>query len=598
MTVESSYWQGLLTGRRNRRAFLGTAAGAATTAALVACGGGGSSGSSGSSKEDKVSPLFAKREDTTVKAVPGGSFESFFSAEPANQQSVIPNIAGRAYSRLLQYKLGHLDVAPGEMIGDLAETWEVSPDGLLYTFKLRGDAKWDQRAPTSSRAVSAEDVAYTWKRFEQINANRTDLANSVSPSAPIMTMTAIDPRTLQVKLAFPSSIAIGYLATHARFFILPMEADGKFNPDNESRGSGPFMVQSYKPSVGLEWVKNPNWYRKDRPFLDGWNTPIITEYATQMAQFRAGKLWTGVVRQEDVIATKKDVQQLKLLLDDEFYYGNSFIHFGFAGDSPYKDERVRRAMSMAVDRDTYGSVFNNVDAFEAEGLKREGRWASHVGAGWDGIRLDPKTNDLGEGAQYFKLNLAESRKLLDAAGFVGKKIQSKAIFGGTLAERNVTALVGMINESGFDLKLTNANDVTNGAGYTPIIRSGGNFDGVGFYTLGPVAGIPQILYSAYHNQGAWNIANPTLSPNGDPLLKPLIEAGVKEMDAAKQAALAKDVQKYLAKSMAPIPVYVSYQPFSLTWPWVGNLGVFRYDQRTLYNTPDAEVHLWYDKSQV
>jgi len=411
-------------------------------------------------------------------------------------------------------------------------------------------------------------------------------------------MTAPDARTVIVKLAFPSSIAIGYLATHARFFILPKEADGQFNPDNEARGSGPFMIQKYSPSVGLEYVKNPSWYRKDRPFLDGWNTPIITEYAQRMAQFRSGNIWAGVVRQEDVIATKRDLPRLKLLLEDEFYYGNSFMHFGFAGNSPWKDERVRRAASMLIDRDTYGAVFNNVEGFEAEGLKREGRWASHIGTGWDGIRLDPKTNDLGEAAKNFKFDAAESRKLLDAAGYAGKKVESIALFGGTLDERSITALVGMINEGGFNLKLTAATTVNASQGYTPFIRSGGNFEGCGFYTLGPVAGIPQILFSAYHRQGVWNLANPTLGADGDPALLPLIEASTREFDPQKQASLAKEIQKYLAKTMAPVPVRVDYQTFSLSWPWVGNLGVFRQDQRTLYNSPDSEVHLWYDKSQI
>jgi peptide/nickel transport system substrate-binding protein len=594
--ASAGYWKVLAT-RRNRRAFLGSAAVAGASATvLAACGGGGDG--SNAAKEDKVSPLIAKREDTTGKAVPGGTYGSLFTSEPATQRSVIPNIAGRVYSRLLQYKTGHLDVAPGELVGDLAETWEIAGDGLSITFKLRGDAKWDSRAPTNSRTLTAEDVAYTWKRFEQLDANRSDLANSVSPSAPIQTMTAIDPRTVQVKLAFPSSIAVGYMATHARFYILPMEADGKFNPDNEARGSGPWIVANYRPSAAVEFAKNPNWYRKDRPFLDGWNAPIIPEYAQQLAQFRAGTIWGGVVRQEDILATKSDIPKLSLLRDDEFYYGNSFVHFGFAGDSPYKDERVRRALSMTIDRDTYGSVFNNVEAFEAQGLKREGRWASHVGAGWDGIRLDPKTNALGEGAKYFQFDLAESRKLLDAAGYSGKKISSTAIYGGTLAERNVQALVGMINEGGFDLKLALANTITNGAGYTPIIRSGGNFEGVGFYTLGPVAGVAQIIYSAYHRLGAWNIANPSLSESGDTRLNGMIDQLVKEMDSAKQASQAKDIQKYLALSMAPVPVYVSYQPFSLSWPWVGNLGVFRWDQRTLYNTADGEIHYWYDKSQL
>ena len=593
--MSAGYWQGLMGRRRSRRSFVG---GVGATAAVLALGACSSDGDPSSDGGDGGGGLLSRRENTTSKAVPGGTYASFFSSEPRTQQSVIPNIVGRVYSRLLQYKLGVLGVAPRELEGDLTESWEVSRDGMQYTFKLRPDAKWDPRPPTNGRTLTAEDVVYTWQRFEQVNPNRSDLANSVSSAAPILTMQAPDSRTVVVKLAFPSTIAIYYLATHARFFILPAEAGSQFNPDNEARGSGPFMIKDYTPSVGLEYVKNPNWYRKDRPFLDGWSTPILTEYAQRLAQFRAGNIWGGGVSQEDIITTKRDLPQLLMHLDDEYSYIGQYMHFGFAGNSPWKDDRVRRAASMLIERKTLGEVLNNVQEFEAEGLHRQDRWASHIPNGFDGAWLDPQGNELGEGAANFKYNPQESRRLLDAAGYAGRKVESIALYGGNLAERPIAAMIGMINEGGFNLKQTLAASLNAGAGYTPFIRSGGDFEGCGFYALGAVAGIPQVIFSAYHRQGAWNLSNTTLSPNGDSQLNSMIEASTREFDTEKQTGLIKDVQKYLAKTMAPVPVAVNYQPFSLTWPFVGNAGVFRHDQQTLYDSPDSEIHLWYDRSKA
>jgi ABC-type transport system substrate-binding protein len=65
---------------------------------------------------------------------------------------------------------------------DLSESWEFSGDKLQVTFKLRPNARWDARPPTSSRVV-AEDVAFSWKQFESLNSARQNayLANKVAP---------------------------------------------------------------------------------------------------------------------------------------------------------------------------------------------------------------------------------------------------------------------------------------------------------------------------------------------------------------------------------------------------------------------------------
>ena len=76
--------------------------------------------------------------------------------------------------------------APDAVIPDGAQSWEYSPDKLTLTFKLQPDDKWDSRAPTNGRAVDAEDVVYSWKQLEAISSIRAELANSVSPTAPII----------------------------------------------------------------------------------------------------------------------------------------------------------------------------------------------------------------------------------------------------------------------------------------------------------------------------------------------------------------------------------------------------------------------------
>ena len=156
---------------------------------------------------------------------------------------------------------------------------------------------------------------------------------------------------------------------------------------------------------------------KGRPFFDGWSAPIVPEYATQLAQFRAGNIWAGVVRQEDVLTTKRDLPQLNLFKGD-YGIGTPSIFFGFQG--PFKDVRVRQALSMSVDRQLLADTQSDSEKFKAAGLPSTIRLNNFIGAGWEGYWIDPVGPDMRDAAKYMKVDLAEARKLLTAAGTTGK----------------------------------------------------------------------------------------------------------------------------------------------------------------------------------
>src|SRR5690606_33613533 len=112
--------------------------------------------------------------------------------------------------------------------------------------------------------------------------------------------------------------------------------------------------------------------------------PIVTEVAQQLAQFRAGNIHTDIVEnaQQEVVQLKKDVPEANLILPRT--YPNTLtpsVWFGYEGDSPFKDQRVRQAFSMLVDRDAFNSVVYNADQFEAEGLPTAARYNTCVTAG-------------------------------------------------------------------------------------------------------------------------------------------------------------------------------------------------------------------------
>jgi peptide/nickel transport system substrate-binding protein len=195
----------------------------------------------------------------------------------------------------------------------------------------------------------------------------------------IASVTAPDAKTVVVKVAFPYAPILQMLAFIRYLIIEPREADGGFDARTDMRGSGAWYVSKYTPSIGWEYRKNPTWYNKGLPFLDGIDRPIISEYATALAQFKAGNLWSYAVRQEDVLTVKKDVPSMDMRQADSFSRTPGAIMFyGLKEGSPFLDDRVRRAASMLMDRDLYIDTVSNVSNFTKEGLSVATRIQSHI----------------------------------------------------------------------------------------------------------------------------------------------------------------------------------------------------------------------------
>src|SRR5262249_18442541 len=131
-----------------------------------------------------------------------------------------------------------------------------------------------------------------------------------------------------------------------------------------------------------------------------------------------GNIWGGaaLIKQEDVLDLKKDLPQLNMIQGD---YGidTPLIFFGFRG--PFKDVRLRQAVAYVIDRDLIAETLSDSKRFEAAGLPKAVRINTHVGAGWDEW-LDPFGNQFGPNARYYRQEIAEAKKLLQAAGVNGK----------------------------------------------------------------------------------------------------------------------------------------------------------------------------------
>ncbi len=603
--MEPNYWSRRRLSRR--AAIRGGAMGAfgLAGAALIGCGsdddptpapGGGGSSPTATATRDQAAEnqaaeqagILTPRVDTSGQAKAGGILPSSRTSDAESFDALGGTsftsqfIARYAYPMLFEFIPGVVDAPTGAVQGQIVEDYEQA-DPTTLLLHLRRDVKWDEREPTSSRPLDAEDVVFSWNKFESASISRRSLANVQNPAAPIQSMTALDDHTVEVKTAFPYGPLLQALAYTRWLQIMPRESDGGFDPRADMRGAGPWMLTRYEPSVRYEFRKNPNYWKAGRPFLDGIDAPIISEYAQRLAQFRSENIYGGVVSQEDVVATKKDIPELDVFRG-EFGTANYKLYFGLREGSPFRDERVRRAVSMLIDRDLIIETFNNTKEFEDEGWPVESRWHGiGIAAGYDAYWLDPQGTELGEGAAAFAYDPDEAESLLTAAGISGPLELPFSYIAtphyGTVFPRVGEAYRGMLQETGL-LKLNLRQPDYQTEYLTGFYFGKGDFEGIawGATTTFPVP--VQHLNDYYHSAGA----RQKVAFGGDPTTvegqvesDALIERAIQSLDFEETVSLVKDWQRQNALRMPdiPSPWPGAVPAFGLYWPWVKNIGTFR-----------------------
>jgi ABC-type transport system substrate-binding protein len=269
--------------------------------------------------------------------------------------------------------------------------------------------------------------------------------------------------------------------------------------------------------------------------------------------------------------------------------------------SPFLDERVRQAFSMAINRSLWIDVIYAVPDFSDAGIDVETRWntalMSDVYEGW---WLDPQGSDFGENAKYYEFNLEEATKLMDAAGFSdGLDFESYIANRGfgTEPPRLIEILEGFVKEAGFR---TNPNLIDYATEYVPNIRDAeGQFAGLG-YKSGPAppasTAIARLIYD-YHSESdksryGYDV-NGVGDNSGDPHVDELLNKAKAEFDKDARMALVHELQRYLAKTQYAVRLPGGANHFSLAWPAVRNYGTWRSDQPTRL----ANKTWWLDQTQ-
>jgi ABC-type transport system substrate-binding protein len=323
-------------------------------------------------------------------------------------------LASYSYSRLMRFKTVVGELSQDEWYVAVPELATVeNPDPLTYTFTIKPEAKWQNVPPVSGRAVTPEDVVYSFNRYREISPNKANFSF-------VESVEATGAQTVTFKLTEPFGLFLNRVASFQDLWIMPREfiEQSETASEDSMLGSGPFIFDRFEPSVVMAWRKNPDYWETDEdgvqlPYLDGVNLDIITDTNQVLSQFAAGNLDTISVPPQLLDSARSENPDA--IFDGAPRNILSFLYFEpasyLADKPPFNDERVRRGMSMALNRD---ALLNRVS-------NEGGLWPSlPINAGFGSKWwLDPQSGDFGDAAKWYEYNPTEARALFEAAGFAG-----------------------------------------------------------------------------------------------------------------------------------------------------------------------------------
>ena len=327
-----------------------------------------------------------------VDGKPGGSYTLVLGDSPQslNYYGVIDNnlglIAQQLFDGLVEFNYATYKIEPA-----LAESWAVSPDGKVYTFKLRQGVKWSDGQP-----FTADDVVFTYKNIVMNPEARAGDAGNFKLDGKDVTISKVDAST--VRFTLPRAAPAFLL--QQRYFIMPKHKLLKFSqeggagpadinnawPSNgkesEVVGTGPFKLSNYTPGQKVTLVKNPNYWKVDGkgtklPYLGQLDFLIIRDPQAQVAQFLAGNVdqlnITGA-QFPDLKSREVAGAPFKVVRSTALFGSPPFVAYNFDAKDPalakvFSDVRFRRAMQQAINRSRIiDTVYNGLASLPGHGV--------------------------------------------------------------------------------------------------------------------------------------------------------------------------------------------------------------------------------------
>jgi oligopeptide transport system substrate-binding protein len=230
----------------------------------------------------------------------------------------------------------------GSVVPGVASRWQTSGDGLTWRFFLRAEAVWSNGEP-----VTAQDFVFAWQRA----ADPATASPNMQQFAPIASFSAVDARTLEVRLSSPTPYFL-YLLTNC--WMMPVHAptvrqfQGRWTDPAHMVNNGPFLLRARATNGPIELVRNPRYWDAASVRLQAVTYHPLPDTAAATARFLTGELdVTDRFQMDDIVWLRKALGPGQVRLDPAFA---TYLFAMKVNQAPFDDGKLRQALSMAVDR--------------------------------------------------------------------------------------------------------------------------------------------------------------------------------------------------------------------------------------------------------
>ena len=260
------------------------------------------------------------------------------------------------YNRLVEFELGTTEIGPA-----LAESWEISDDGLQYTFHLRPGVKFHTTDGfTPSRDFNADDVLYSFQRqldpehpYHQVSGGTYEYFQGMNMPNLLKAVEKVDDMTVRFVLNEPEAPFLANMAMDfasilsAEYADQMLEAGSPETVDLNPVGTGPFQLVNYQKDAVIRYKANPDYWA-GKAAIDDLVFAITIDPAVRWQKLQAGECHVMPYPNPADLEAMRSHPDIQVLEQEGLNVG--YLAFNTEKE-PFTDKRVRQALNMAIDKE-------------------------------------------------------------------------------------------------------------------------------------------------------------------------------------------------------------------------------------------------------